>query len=104
MTVPRTSRPRGWSTAAAAAFVAGLATTGATFARSASAEIDQSASAEIDQSASAEAGRPTPPVVTMSGADATPTVLGARSADVIALRPDPANPDQLVVDFGGIRP
>jgi hypothetical protein len=77
MSVHRTTHPRAWGTAAAAAFIAGL---------SGGASV---ASAEQVES---------PP--TSTGANATRSTTGTGLTDAIALRPDPANPDRLVVDFG----
>ena len=81
MTVHRSTHARAWGTAAAAAFIAGLATT-----------------------AGAVAAEPI--VLTRSEAvtRGTSTATGARVVDVIALRPDPANLDRLVVDFGAGAP
>ncbi|MGZ4729189.1 MAG: hypothetical protein ACXWB2_15845 [Acidimicrobiales bacterium] len=77
MSVHRTICPRAWTTAAAAAFIAGLAST------------------------TGVAAAQTPPASpSASVANATLTIRGTRLSDTIALRPDPANPNLLVVDFG----
>jgi hypothetical protein len=74
MTIHKTLIPRTVGVAAAAALFAGLASTGVAVVQTAS------TSGPVDDSMS--------------------TVTGTRYPDVIALRPDPADPSRLVVDFG----
>jgi len=92
MTVPRTFRPRAWSTAAAAAFVAGLASTTGMAAAQHAALLAAAASDE-------EAG-PAPVTMVPSMAASPRAARSTRATGTIGLRPDPANPNQLVVDFG----
>jgi hypothetical protein len=92
MTVHRTFRPRAWSTAAAAAFVAGLASTTGMAAAS--------HAALLAAAASDEPAPPGPATMVPSVAASPRTARSARATGTIGLRPDPANPHLLVVDFG----
>ena len=74
MTIHKTLIPGTVGVAAAAALFAGLASSGIAVVQTAT------------TSASVE--------------EAMPTLTGSRYTDVIALRPDPADPRLLVVDFG----
>ena len=91
MTVPRTFRPRAWSTAAAAAFVAGLASTTGMAAAQQAALL----AASSDESTHLAPATPDPSVAASRRA-----ARSVRATGTIGLRPDPANPDLLVVDFG----
>jgi deoxyinosine 3'endonuclease (endonuclease V) len=78
VTIHKTLIPRTVGVAAAAALFAGLASSGVAKAPTASTPASEAASEQGSAS----------------------TVTRIRYTDVIALRPDPANPSLLVVDFG----